>query len=143
MDAHTAVIDQSEQFFSALLDTLLAYEDTFGTPFVGTSDWGSTDYPASELIPESASYQSPNEYQYACRVNLYYRRSRMTDYITDIIPTLSDVVETGADEIAATNLHAFRVAEIEYFVGEDFDSTSIVLISLRWTAEGPADLAKR
>jgi len=57
VEGPTAVIDQSEAFFQALTDALLANEDIFGTPFVGLSDWGTSDYPASEVIPQSATYQ--------------------------------------------------------------------------------------
>ena len=143
MSDHTAVIEQSEAFYSALLDALLEHEDLFGTPFVGNRDWNTTDYPASELIPESATYQPPNEYQYQARVNLYFHRSRLTDYIGEIIPALSAIVESGVERLRETPLYAFRVSDIEYFIGSDFESTSLVMISLRWTAEGPVDLANR
>jgi len=139
----SAVVEQSEQFFKALTDTLLEHEDIFGTPFVGLSDWNTADYPASEVIPQSAVYQGQGEYQYAAFSTLYFRRSRMTNYVEDIVPVLGAVVETGYNELAKTDLHAFRVDEIEYFPAEDDNRTSLTAITLRWTAEGPADLAKR
>lgn len=142
-DGPVAVIDQSEQFFQALIDTLLTREDTFGTPFIGLSDWNTTSYPASEVVPQSAVYQDAGEYQYAAFTTLYYRRSRMTNYVTEIVPDLSDIVTEGYDQLAATDLHSFRVAEIEYFPAEDENRTSLTAITLRWTAEGAVDLANR
>lgn len=136
------VVVQSQEFFQAF-ETAFSSErlsDLFGSPFVGLSDWNTTQYPAAEIIPQSATYQSQNEYEYAAFITLYFRRSRFTDYTTDILPVVSEVIQACYAALQTTTLHSYRVAELEFFPAEDDNRTALTAITTRWTGAGLAEL---
>lgn len=114
----------------------------FNTEYVGPKTWERIDYPVGEVMPQSTSHTGGNEFTHSVFANLYFERSRDTDYVDDVLHPVAAVIEESLAALSNTeSVVAYRAQSVEDFAGE-LDDTLILLVSIEFEVTTLVDLAE-
>ena len=116
-------------------------DDVFRTQYVGPSTWENMDYPVAEILPEETARTGPNDWEHSIRLNLYFERTKRTDYAEHILRPVSDVLTDALAELSALScVNNYRPERIEDYAGE-LDDTLIILVSIELRVETLIDVS--
>lgn len=139
-------------YFAALLDAKIDVIDAaergaatadLRDPVVGPVDYDALSYPYVEILPESTDAQGGNEWAHTLRANLYFERGRRTEYTTDILAAVRDIVTGVIGELGDVSCVGRIVPQtIEDYAGE-LDGTLVLLVSVQFSVLTQIDEAQQ
>jgi hypothetical protein len=109
-------------------------------PVVGPVSYGNRiDYPYCQVLPETTTQQSGNDWQHTIRLNCIYERDRDSDYLRFLEVTF-DAVREALEELSEVScVYSYVPATVEDFAGED-DGNLLVMISVQLVVGSLVDL---
>ena len=107
---------------------------TFETTYVGPTTFSNMRYPVAEVLPDDTTRTGPTDWTHTIVCNLYFERSRDTDYLGDVLHPVAAVLDEALAALSTveciTNYHP---ASIQDFAGE-LDDTKLLLVSIQFEA---------
>jgi hypothetical protein len=109
-------------------------------PEIGPVTYGNRiDYPYVQVLPETTTQQSGNDWQHTIRLNCIFERDRDSDYLRFLEVTF-DAVREALEELAGVScVYSYVPATVEDFAGED-DGNLLVMISVQLVVGSLVDL---
>ena len=111
-------------------------------PVVGPVSFGDgrIDYPYVQVLPDSTTQQSGNDWQHTVRLNCIFQRTRDDDYLRFLDVTFDAVAAALAELETIDCVYSYVPTTIEDFAGED-DGNLLVMISVEIQVGALVDLA--
>ena len=139
----------AERLYQSRRDAIRAVEhgastvDELHDPVVGPVSFGDgrIDYPYVQVLPETTTQQSGNDWQHTIRLNCIFERTRESDYLRFLEVTF-DAVAAALDALADVScVYSYVPTTIEDFAGQD-DGDMLVMISVQIQVGTLVDLAE-
>ena len=139
----------AQRLYQSRRDAIRAVEhgastvDELHDPVVGPVSFGDgrIDYPYVQVLPETTTQQSGNDWQHTIRLNCIFERTRESDYLRFLEVTF-DAVAAALDALADVSCaYSFVPTTIEDFAGQD-DGDMLVMISVQIQVGTLVDLAE-
>lgn len=109
-------------------------------PVVGPVSYGNRiDYPYVQVLPETTTQQSGNDWQHTIRLNCIFERERDADYLRFLEATFDAVREALSELSEVGCVYSYVPATVEDFAGED-DGNLLVMISVQLVVGSLVDL---
>lgn len=102
---------------------------------------GRLDYPYVQVLPESTTQQSGNDWQHTVRLNCIYERDRDSDYLRFLEVTFEAVERALARLEGVGCVYRYVPATVEDYAGEN-DGNLLVMISVQIVVGSLVDLAE-
>lgn len=112
------------------------------TQYVGPRTYDRIDYPAAEVLPDELSRLDGTNWQHSVVANLYFERTRSTDYLDDVLHPVAAVLDESLTALSEVDcITNYYPESIQSFAGE-LDNTSFLLVTIRFRATTQLDPAE-